>query len=210
MKGTLITFEGGEGGGKSTQIARLHDYLMAQGHAVIVTREPGGTPIAERIRDLLLDPENDSLVSMAELLLYEAARAQHVGELILPAMNAGTIVLCDRFYDSTVAYQGAGRHVAPADVETLNNLATCGLKPTITILFDLPPEIGLQRAKGDSAGDRIEKEALGFHERVREGYLALADADPERIHVVDALQSMDDMTEAIRSIIDTALIDQEG
>ena len=209
MKGTLITFEGGEGGGKSTQIARLYDYLISQGHAVIVTREPGGTPIAERIRDLLLDPENDSLVSMAELLLYEAARAQHVGELIFPALNAGTIVLCDRFYDSTIAYQGAGRHVSSKDVETLNALATCGLKPDITLLFDLPPEIGLQRAKGESTGDRIEKEALEFHERVREGYLALADAHPERVHVLDALQSIDDMTTIIRTIIDSELSELE-
>ncbi len=210
MKGTLITIEGGEGGGKSTQIARLHDYLIEQGHAVIVTREPGGTPIAERIRDLLLDPDNDDLVSMAELLLYEAARAQHVGELILPALHSGTIVLCDRFYDSTVAYQGAGRHIAPADVETLNNLATCGLEPDITILFDLPPEEGLKRAKGDTAGDRIEKEAIEFHERVREGYLKLADEHPDRIHTIDALKSIDEVSQDIRDIIDSALVTQEA
>lgn len=210
MKGTLITIEGGEGGGKSTQIARLHDYLIQQGHTVIVTREPGGTPIAERIRDLLLDPDNDNLVSMAELLLYEAARAQHVGELILPALQSGTIVLCDRFYDSTVAYQGAGRHIAPADVETLNNLATCGLKPDITILFDLPPEEGLKRAKGDTAGDRIEKEAIEFHERVREGYLKLADEHPDRIHTIDAMKSIDQVSQDIRDIIDSALMTQEA
>jgi dTMP kinase len=210
MKGTLITIEGGEGGGKSTQIGRLHDYLIEQGHAVIVTREPGGTPIAERIRDLLLDPDNDDLVSMAELLLYEAARAQHVGELILPALHSGTIVLCDRFYDSTVAYQGAGRHIAPTDVETLNNLATCGLEPDITILFDLPPKEGLKRAKGDTVGDRIEKEAIEFHERVREGYLKLAEENPERIHTIDALKSIDEVSQDIRGIIDSSLVTQEA
>ena len=142
---------------------------------------------------------------MAELLLYEAARAQHVGELILPALQSGTIVLCDRFYDSTVAYQGAGRHIAPADVETLNNLATCGLEPDITILFDLPPEEGLKRAKGNTSGDRIEKEAIEFHERVREGYLKLAEEHTNRIHTINALKSIDEVSQDIRDIIDSAL-----
>lgn len=209
MRGAFITFEGGEGGGKSTQISRLHDYLIEQGHTVIVTREPGGTPIAERVRDLLLDPHNDAFVSMAELLLYEAARAQHVGELILPALESGTIVLCDRFYDSTTAYQGTGRFVAPADVDTLNQLASQGLQPDITILLDLPPEIGLERAMGDGSGDRIEKESLEFHERVRAGFLALAEAHPERIHVMDALQSMDEVTEAIQAVVAESFDKQE-
>lgn len=209
MRGALITFEGGEGGGKSTQISRLHDYLIEQGHAVIVTREPGGTPIAERVRDLLLDPDNDALVSMAELFLYEAARAQHVGELILPALDAGTIVLCDRFYDSTTAYQGAGRYVEASDVDTLNTLATHGIEPEVTLLLDLPPEVGLQRARGEGSGDRIEKESLDFHTRVRSGFLALAKAHPERIHVINALDSMDAITESIRAIVDSSILKRE-
>lgn len=208
MRGIFITFEGGEGTGKSTQIPRLHDTLIEQGHTVIMTREPGGTPVAERIREVLLDPDNDALVTMAELLLYEAARAQHVGELIIPALDAGTVVLCDRFYDSTTAYQGAGRYVDATDVDTLNQLASHGLEPDVTILLDLPPEIGLQRAKGEGTGDRIEGESLEFHERVRAGFLALAEAQPERIHVIDALQSMDDIAEAIRSIVHSAITER--
>ena len=210
MRGAFITFEGGEGGGKNTQISRLHDSLIEQGHAVIITREPGGTAIAERMRELLLDPDNHALVAMAELLLYEAARAQHVGELIIPALDAGTIVLCDRFYGSTTAYQGAGRCVEASDVNTLNQLAAQGLEPDVTILFDLPPDIGLQRAKGGGVGDRIEKESMDFHERVRAGFLDLADRHPDRIHVIDALQEEDNIAEVIRAIVSTSISKREN
>jgi dTMP kinase len=201
MRGLFITFEGGEGVGKSTQIERLKNALEASGHEVVVTREPGGTQIAERIRDVLLNPENDGMTPMAELMLYEAARAQHVGELIRPALDAGKVVLCDRFSDSTTAYQGAGRALALEDVEVLHQQATGGLLPEVTILLDLEPEIRLTRAKGDGDGDRIEKESLAFHERVREGFLALAKRFPERVHLVDANQSIDAIADAVHAIV---------
>jgi dTMP kinase len=210
MSGPFITFEGGEGGGKSTQIGLLREYLKSEGHEIVVTREPGGTPIAERIRTLLLDPENTALTPLAELMLYEAARAQHVGELIAPALEAGKIVLCDRFCDSTVAYQGAGRSLSGESVYALNELATHGLMPDITLLMDLPPETGLNRAKGDAQGDRIEKESIDFHTRVREGFLLLAENHPERIHTIDALKSVEEISITIRDIIASALASKEG
>ncbi|MFP6582431.1 MAG: dTMP kinase [Candidatus Hydrogenedentota bacterium] len=201
MSGLFITFEGGEGVGKSTQIERLKNALKTAGHEVVVTREPGGTPIAERIRDVLLDPANDDMTPMAELMLYEAARAQHVGELIQPALDAGRIVLCDRFNDSTTAYQGAGRDLALEDVEVLHQQATGGLLPDVTILLDLDPAVGLSRAKGEGAGDRIEKESLAFHERVRAGFLELTERFPKRIHRIDADQSIDAIADAVHAIV---------
>lgn len=205
MSGLFITFEGGEGVGKSTQVKRLKNALETSGHEVLVTREPGGTPIAERIRGVLLDPENDGMTPMAELMLYEAARAQHVGELIQPALDAGKTVLCDRFSDSTTAYQGAGRELALADVEVLHQQATGGLLPDVTILLDLDPAVGLSRAKGDGAGDRIEKESLAFHERVRTGFLALAERSPNRIHRINADQTIDAIAEAVHAIVMSGL-----
>lgn len=210
MKGLFITFEGGEGGGKSTQIELLRAHLESEGFDVVVTREPGGTPVAERIRTVLLDPENTALTPMAELMLYEAARAQHVGELIVPALEKGAVVLCDRFCDSTTAYQGAGRSLPGDYVKTLHELATDGLLPDITFLMDLPPETGLARAKGDGGGDRIEKESIEFHTRVREGFLTLARNFPERIHVIDALQSIEYISDKVRSIVACRHTDREG
>ena len=191
MIGMFITFEGGEGVGKTTQITLLKDALEADGRTVVVTREPGGTPIAERIRNVVLDAANAGMAPMTELLLYEAARAQHVEELIRPALERGDIVLCDRFSDSTTAYQGAGRSLNEADLETLHALATGGLEPDLTILLDLAPTMGLERASHRGEADRIELESITFHERVREGFLELAARYPERLRVVDATQDVE-------------------
>lgn len=185
MSGVLITFEGIEGSGKSTQARLLVELLRAQGHEVLAVREPGGSVIAEKIRGLLLDPANRAMSPIAELLLYEAARAQLVTEILKPALDRGVIVVCDRFYDSTTAYQGAGRQLRSIDFSTLNRLATGGVIPDITFLLDVPVEIGLRRAKGDSAGDRIEQEPNDFHTRVRQGFLAIAAAERGRIHLLD-------------------------
>jgi dTMP kinase len=191
MSGLFITFEGVEGCGKSTQIKLLQTHLEDVGFDTVLTREPGGTPVAERIRALLLDPENAELLPMAELLLYSAARAQHVGECIRPAMDAGKVVLCDRFVDSTTAYQGAGREMGGAVLETLHELSTGGLMPDVTFLLDLPVEVGLSRAESRGAADRLEQESVAFHQRVRDGFLALAQSEPKRIAVVDAAGAID-------------------
>lgn len=205
MKGVFITFEGVEGCGKTTQIERLHDYLRRQGYAVEVTREPGGTPIAEIIRKVLLDPDNDTLAPVTELLLYEAARAQHVAERIRPALAAGAVVLCDRFADSTTAYQGAGRSLSFEEVNRLHQLATQGVWPDLTFLIDLPVNIGFQRVSLRGAVDRIEREAQAFHERVRQGFLELAHREPERITIVDGMHSVETVAGAIRARVDAFL-----
>lgn len=203
MGGRFITFEGGEGSGKSTQLTRLLGHLRALGVEPAVTRDPGGTAIGNQIRQLLLDGRNTRMADLAELLLYEASRAQLVDEVIRPALAAGRIVLCDRFTDSTVAYQGYGRGVELALIERLNALATGGLRPDLTVLLDLDPATGLHRVSqrlGDApAGrDRLEREALAFHERVRAGYRALAAAEPDRILLVDAARGLAETEEEVR------------
>lgn len=203
--GRFITFEGIEGSGKSTQIQRVQRHLEAQGRRVCVTREPGGTPMAEAIRDLLLDPAHAALSPAAELFLYEAARAQHVDEKIRPALEAGQIVLCDRFADSTTAYQGAGRGLERNDVLRLHQAATRGVWPDLTIVLDLPAEAGLARARQTGAPDRIEAEPLAFHERVRHEFLRLANEEPNRIAVYDAAQPADALTAAVCRRVDQAL-----
>jgi len=203
-KGLFITFEGGEGCGKSTQLKILEAHLEAKGYEVVTTREPGGTPAAEAIREFLLDPANDTLSPVAELLLYEAARAQHVSERILPALDAGKIVLSDRFYDSTTAYQGAGRGLGLEDVVRLHAVATGGLTPDLTILIDVPAALGLSRAT-QGGSDRIERETMDFHERVRAEFLRLAEAEPERIRVVDGAKSIDEGAAVIRELVDNLL-----
>ncbi len=199
MKGLFVTMEGVEGSGKSTQIALLKDYLQTKGRSVDVTREPGGTPIGEAVRTVLLDPANDAMDSMAELLLYEAARAQHVAQIIRPALGRGAIVICDRFSDSTTAYQGAGRGLSKEDMDRLHGLATRGLVPDLTILIDLPVAEGLARAKRYRDADRIELEPEEFHERVRQAFLRLAKDEPDRVKIVDGLLPMDKVAEEIRS-----------
>lgn len=199
-RGVFITFEGGEGSGKSTQIKMLARDLGAAGVPVRSLREPGGTVAGEAIRAILLDPEHTGLDARAELLLYEAARAQLVAEVIEPALAAGEIVLCDRFYDSTTAYQGYGRGLPAGEIATLNAAATGGLNPDRTIVFDVAPATGLARATVTGA-DRLESEDHGFHERVREGFLSIARDEPARVRVIDGSGSIDDVALALRAAL---------
>lgn len=206
MTGRFITFEGTEGSGKSTQIERLRDHLAAQGHDVLVTREPGGTPIAEAIREILLDTSHTAMTSVTELFLYEAARAQHVTEKVRPALLDGRWVLCDRYIDSTTAYQGGGRGLPTDVLEKFHEIATSGLWPHLTFVLDIPVEEGLARAGAGRRYDRIEAETLDFHRRVREGYLALAERHPERIRVIDARGAVEAVAGAIRRIVDESAL----
>lgn len=185
VEGKLITFEGPDGAGKTTQVSLLAAALKSRGYSVLVTREPGGTRLGEEIRGLLLNPLYEEMNPVAEALLYAGARAQLVGEVILPALEAGMTVLCDRFVDSSLAYQGYGRGLDLGMLRLINGFALKKLGNFLTILLDLPPEEGLRRAAG-RLGDRLEQEELDFHRRVREGYLALAASSPERIRVVAA------------------------
>ncbi|MBI1798555.1 MAG: dTMP kinase [Candidatus Eisenbacteria bacterium] len=186
MPGFFVTFEGGEGSGKSTQITRLEARLAASGIATLVTREPGGTPLAERVREALLDPAF-SPGPMTEALLMEAARADLVARLIRPALESGRVVLCDRYDDSTLAYQGAGRGLDSALLATLNAAATGGLSPDLTLLFDVDPAVGLARRENAvGATNRLDREPPEFHARVRARYLELAAASPARFVVLEA------------------------
>ena len=200
--GLFITFEGGEGAGKSTQIARLHDWCEAQGQSVLLTRQPGGTAFAEQIRDLLLH-QHDALVdSKTELLLLFAARAQFLESLVRPALAAGKVVLCDRFTDSTFAYQGGGRGVPMAEIQRLADYVHGDLSPDLTVLLDLPVATGMARAANRSAADRIEQEDRAFFERVREAYQARAAAEPDRIVVLDAAQTPEQVWQALQTEVE--------
>ncbi|MDP2400580.1 MAG: dTMP kinase [Actinomycetota bacterium] len=201
-RGLLITFEGGEGCGKSTQITLLTDALKSTGLGVIIVREPGGTLLGEGIRTLLLDPDSYGAVDIrAELLLYEASRAQLVTERIRPALATGEAVICDRFTDSTLAYQGFGRGLPLDEINSLNSMATGGLQPDLTIVLDLPVEVGLARATAQGA-DRLEAEELAFHERVRGGFLELADAQPDRMVVIDAAGSEREVHQSVMAAVE--------
>ena len=185
--GTFITFEGVDGAGKTTQVHRLEKAL---GKNVVVTREPGGTIISERIREIFLN--SDGMTAQTELLLIAAARAQHVDELIRPALEANQIVICDRFIDATVAYQGYRGGIDLELIHRLNQTATGGLKPDLTFVLDLPPEIGLQRQQqGRTHRDRLDREPLESHHKVQAGYLAAVKAEPHRVKLIDATQSRD-------------------
>ncbi len=189
----FITFEGIDGSGKSTQLQRLAAALEGQGFPVLCTRDPGGTELGREIRHILL--HRPGYVSpQCELFLFMADRAQHVDELIRPALAEGKIVLCDRFIDSTVAYQGGGRGLPIEDIHQLNAMATGGLKPDKTLLFDAPVDILLRRAKNRSDADRLEQEDIDFYERIRSQYLALAQAEPHRFLIVNAAQPIDAIT----------------
>ena len=196
MTGLFITFEGGEGCGKSTQIAALKARLEAMGKTVVQTREPGGTALGESVRSLLQhDDAGQGMSPEAELLLFAASRAQHVRELIAPAIAQGQIVLSDRFLDSTTVYQGVARAIDSKKVETINQFAIGDTKPDLTILIDLPPEIGLARvhARSDGQLDRMENEAIEFFQAVRQGYLDLAKSEPKRFLVLDGNQSVEEL-----------------
>ncbi|NNE06734.1 MAG: dTMP kinase [Xanthomonadales bacterium] len=190
MKPYFITLEGVEGAGKSTQMKRISGWLAAQGHTVVESREPGGTHISEMIRDVVLHGDHPEMSAHTELMLIFAARAQHVHELIRPALDAGKTVLCDRFTDASYAYQGGGRGIPERDIATLEQMAQGDLRPDLTLLLDLPAKEGLARADGRGSEDRFETESLAFLDRARRAYLARAAGDPSRYVVIDAARSV--------------------
>jgi dTMP kinase len=197
VSGHFITLEGVEGCGKSTQLERLGACLSAQGHDVLLTREPGGTAVAEAVRDVVLCSSHGAMSAEAELLLYAAARADHVHQIVIPALAAGRVVLCDRYLDSTLAYQGFARGLDAATIETIHHLTTGGLMPGRTYLFDLPEEEGLRRARERGRADRLEQESIAFHTRVRQGFLELARQAPSRITILDGALSMDELADQV-------------
>jgi dTMP kinase len=203
--GKFITLEGGEGVGKSTNLQFIQQYLQTQGVDVCLTREPGGTPFAERIRGLLLDHGQESVTPQAELLLVFAARAQHLHHFILPRLRQGQWVLCDRFTDATYAYQGAGRHMDSASIAWLENTVQADLRPDLTVLLDAPVAVGMQRAQKRGELDRFETERSDFFERVRNSYLQQAQVHPQRYRVVDASQSLAAVQAQIALILDKLL-----
>ncbi|WP_026688718.1 dTMP kinase [Alteribacter aurantiacus] len=188
MKGTFITFEGGEGAGKTTVLQTIKEKLEQVGYDVIRTREPGGGVIAEKVREIILDPEHTEMDKRTEALLYAAARRQHLVETVLPELEKGTLVLCDRFVDSSLVYQGVARGIGVDEVLQMNLFATAGLMPSLTLLFDLDPKVGLARISGNNGreNNRLDQEKLDFHYRVREAYQSLAKREPERIQTIDA------------------------
>ena len=190
----FVAFEGGEGAGKSTQEARLAATLVEHGYDVVRTREPGGTPAAEQIRTVVLSRDNTGLDPRAEALLFAAARGDHAARLIRPSLERGAVVICDRYIDSSVAYQGYGRDLGPDRIRDLSLWATGGLVPDLTIVLDVDPAVGLGRVADP---DRLESEPLAWHRGVRDGFLAIAAADPDRYLVLDASRSVDDLAEQI-------------
>ena len=208
MTGLFISFEGGEGCGKSTQIAALKARLEAMGKTVVQTREPGGTALGESVRSLLQhDDVGQGMSHEAELLLFAASRAQHVRELIVPAITQGQIVLCDRFLDSTTVYQGVARAIDAKKVDTINQFAIGDTNPDLTILIDLPAEIGLARVHARSNGqlDRMEKEAIEFFHAVRQGYIDLAKSEPERFLLLDGNLSVENLEALIWQRVEATL-----
>ena len=206
----FITFEGGDGTGKTTQIKALESHLRDKGRSCVSTREPGGTSLGKLIRQVLLEVGNQPIASPTELFLYLADRAQHVQEVILPAIDEGKIVLCDRYTDSTLAYQGYGRGIDLDLLRQLNEFANRGVKPDLTLLLDCPVDLGLSRtaqrqSNTDSARgreDRFEREKVEFHEKVRAGFLAMARAEPERFRIIDASRSVEQVSREIQNVID--------
>lgn len=207
MSGLFITFEGIEGCGKTTQITRLANSLDKQGLDIVVTREPGGCQISDKIRSILLDSTHEAMVPETELLLYTAARAQHIAQVVRPALEQGKIVLCDRFCDATLAYQGFGRHLDIKIINQLNQYACQGVSPDMTLLLDLPAETGLGRARSRNAQsdhldeDRFEQESLEFHQRIRDAYLQFSLQQSERIKVIDATGDFDAVYQRINDTV---------
>jgi len=209
----FITFEGGDGSGKTTQLKALEGYLTERGKSCIATREPGGTSLGNLIRQVLLEVGKQPIMSPTELFLYLADRAQHIHEVIIPAIKQGKVILCDRHTDSTLAYQGYGRGIDLGLLRSLNDIASQGIKPDLTFLFDCPVEIGLSRTAqrqsqaitGAGREDRFEREKIEFHERVREGFLELARAEPHRFRIIDATRSVEEIAREIENVIDREL-----
>jgi dTMP kinase len=205
IRGKFITLEGGEGLGKTTNLHFIESYLLEHDIPVVVTREPGGTPLAEKIRQLLLDNDSEAVSETAELLLIFAARAQHIKHVIEPALAQGTWVICDRFTDATYAYQGGGRNMRISTIESLENWVQGSLRPDLTLLFDAPVEIGLERARLRSAFDRFELEKTNFFEQVRRAYLLQLELNPQRIKLIKANQPLIDVQKALLDLIQPLL-----
>ena len=212
--GLFVSFEGGEGAGKSTQIRRLAERLRGLGHDVLVTREPGGSPGAEAVRHVLLSGAAEMFGTRMEAILFAAARNDHVEEVIRPALARGTIVLCDRFMDSSRVYQGITGNLEPDFIEALQRVAVNGVVPDCTLILDIPAKIGLERARkrasASAAPDRFEKEEMQTHEKRREAFLDIAARDPGRCHVIDAQRSENDIADEIASIVEERLTSADG
>ena len=200
-KGLFITLEGIEGAGKSTAVDFIEDFLTKEGHDVIKTREPGGTVIGEQIRDILLKNENYTLTYDTELLLVFSARAQHIQEVILPALSSGKIILCDRFTDASYAYQGGGRGIDASRINLLEKWVQGDLRPNLTLLFDLDVSIGMQRTKKRSDADRFEREEINFFEKIRNTYLERAKNEPQRFRIINSASSLESVKEQIITIL---------
>jgi dTMP kinase len=209
-RGRFITLEGGEGAGKSTQMEGLKRFLEDQGIALITTREPGGTPVAEAIRGLLLSRDHPAMHPDTELLLMFAARAEHLRTLILPALEAGKWVLCDRFTDATYAYQGGGRGLDTARIAALEAWVQGPIRPDLTLLLDMDVETGLARARGRSEADRFEQEAVEFFERVREAYLKRARSEPARYRIIDASRSVEAVAGDLQQAVSSLMVTGQG
>jgi len=203
-KGLFITFEGIEGCGKSTQAKLLKEYFIQEGRSVFLTREPGGPKISEKIREILLSVDNKEMLPQTEVLLYMASRSQHTGEWIIPELEKGNIVISDRYYDSTFAYQGAARKIDGKLIDTIRRYATFGLVPDITFLVDLPENIGLSRIRDEDA-DRLEQESMAFHKKVRNGFLNQAEIEPERFAILNGKKSIKEIHIDVIKIINKEL-----
>ena len=203
----FITFEGGEGSGKTTVLKEIDKLLQADGYKTILTREPGGTPISEQIREVILDKKNTKMEARTEALLYAASRRQHLVEKIWPAIKKGKVVLCDRYLDSSLAYQGVARNLGVDEVLNMNMFATEGTFPDLTLFFDIEPELGLQRiaANGNREVNRLDLEKMSFHHMVRKAFLDLAKRYPERIKIVDASKTLPEVIEAAYKIVKESL-----
>ncbi len=201
MKGYFITFEGVEGAGKSTQAKLLYQYLIDKGKDAILTKEPGGTKTGQKIRQILLEKTDEIFPPVAELMLYEADRNFHIHNLIKPSLQQGKYIICDRFTDSTLAYQGYARGLNINLIKQLNEIATEGIKPNITFLIDIPVEEGLKRIKQIRQADRIEDEDIQFHKRLREGFLKIAENEKDRIVVLDGLETPDNIFKKVIEIL---------
>ncbi|MGD8588758.1 MAG: dTMP kinase [Chromatiales bacterium] len=210
LRGRFITVEGGEGAGKSSNLSFIRQLLEAAGKPVVFTREPGGTALGEEIRQLLLGHSHTGMADDTELLLMFAARAEHVQRKILPALAAGTWVLCDRFTDASYAYQGAGRGIDPTRIAQLEQFVQGELRPDLTLLLDLPIELGLARAGGRSRPDRFESETLDFFDKVRQGYLRIAAQEPQRVKVIDASPALVQVQHQIEVVISNFLEGMDG
>jgi len=198
----FVTIEGGEGGGKSTNLAYIEKYLKDKGNDVVVTREPGGTALGEKLRNILLDPGNEGMDERAELLLMFSARAHHIAKVIKPALAAGKTVLCDRFTDATYAYQGGGRGLSVEDIAVLEDWVQGDLRPDLTILLDIDVNVGLQRAGQRGDKDRFEQEEIKFFDRVRNSYLQMAKEQPKRYRVIDAGEPLETVQKQLHQVLD--------